>query len=196
MLSTLRTTASNRVFAQIRTASTQAQKRAGDISDAFASLSGQNFAPLGPEYAELKARLIRGHESKVRESWERLLRVLREEIPSIVQAGSRGIPEIDFKDLDNAPEKFNSELRKQGVAVVRGVIPQDEALQWKEDIREYIRLNPQTKGMILQVAKIILPLLIAPQPSRPKALRSSNCTGLALNCSPVDIQTSFAHTAS
>jgi hypothetical protein len=153
MFSALRTTATKNALPRLRAASTQAQKRAGDISDAFVSLSGQNFAPLGPEYAQLKGRLIRGHENEVRESWERLLRDLREEVPLIVQLGSKAIPEIDFKDIDNAPEKFNSELKKRGVAVVRGVVPQQEALQWKEDLKEYIRLNPQTKGIYSSTSK-------------------------------------------
>ena len=148
MLSTLRTvrTPTRRFATQLRTVAKQAQKRAGDISDAFASLSGQEFKPLTPEYADLKGRLIKGRENEVRESWERLLRELREEIQLIVELGSKVIPEINFKDIDNAPETFNSELRKRGVAVIRGVVPQEEALQWKEDLREYIRQNPQTKG--------------------------------------------------
>lgn len=148
MLSALRTvrTPTRRFATQLRTAATQAQKRAGDISDAFASLSGQEFKPLTPEYADLKGRLIKGRENEVRESWERLLQELREEIQLIVELGSKVIPEINFKDIDNAPETFNSELRKRGVAVIRGVVPQEEALQWKEDLREYIRQNPQTKG--------------------------------------------------
>lgn len=148
MLSALRTIPypTRRAAAQLRTVATQAQKRAGDISDAFASLSGHEFKPLAPEYAALKARLIRGHESEVRESWERLLRTLREEIPLIVELGSKVIPEIDFKDIDNAPETFSSELRRRGVGVVRGVVSEQEALQWKEDLREYIRQNPHTKG--------------------------------------------------
>lgn len=140
---------SKRVTAQLRAASTQAQKRAGDISDAFASLSGQKFEPLGSEYAELKGRLVKGHEHQLRESWNRLLRDLREEIPQIVELGSKVIPEIEFKDIDDAPKKFSSELRKRGVAVVRNVIPEQEALQWKEELREYIRKNSQTKGELL-----------------------------------------------
>lgn len=148
MLAVLRTIRSptRRIVTQLRSASTQAQKRAGDISDAFASLSGQDFKPLGAEYAHLKGRLIKGHEEEVRESWERLLRDLREEIPHIVELGSKVIPEIDFKDIDDAPETFSNELKKRGVAVVRNVVPEDEALQWKEELREYIRQNPQTKG--------------------------------------------------
>lgn len=150
MLSTLRTlrTPARRALSQLqlRTAATQASKRAGDISDAFVSLSGQNFAPLAPEYADLKGRLIKGNEDAIRESWESLLRDLREEIPLIVELGPKVIPEIDFKNIDNAPEKFNAELKKRGVAVVRNVVSEQEALQWKEDLREYIRKNPQTKG--------------------------------------------------
>jgi len=148
MLSAIRTlrTPARRAL-QLRTVATEASKRAGDISDAFVSLSGQNFAPLAPEYAGLKGRLIRGHEDAVRESWERLLKDLREEIPHIVATGSKVIPEIDFKDIDDAPETFSKELRKRGVAVIRGVVPEQEALGWKEDLREYIRENPQTKGM-------------------------------------------------
>lgn len=139
-------TPARRIGVLLRTAATQASKRAGDISDAFASLSGQNFAPLAPEYAALKGRLIKGHEDAVRDSWERLLRDLREEIPLIVELGSKVIPEISFKDITNAPEAFSKELRKRGVAVVRGVVDEQEALQWKEDLRDYIRKNPQTKG--------------------------------------------------
>ena len=130
-----------------RTAATQAEsKRAGDISDAFASLSGQQFAPLSEEYAHLKTRLIKGNEEAIRQSWERLLNDLREEIPLIVEKGSKIIPEINFKDIDNAPEEFSSELKKRGVAVVRGVVSEQEALGWKESLQEYIKANPQTKG--------------------------------------------------
>jgi hypothetical protein len=158
MLSTLRSIRSptKRVATQLRrTAATQAQKRSGDISDAFVSLSGQQFVPLTPEYADLKGRLIRGRESEVRESWERLLQDLRKEIPLIVELGSKIIPEIDFKDIDNAPETFSNELRKRGVAVVRGVVPEEEALQWKQDLREYIKQNPQTKGKMSTIHMVL-----------------------------------------
>ncbi len=152
MFSTLRTISipSRRGLLQLRTASTQSQKRAGDISDAFASLSGQGFGPLAPEYADLKRRLIQGNESCIRESWERLLRELRDEIPALVELGSRAIPEINFSDIDAAPETFSTEFRKRGVAVVRGVVPEAQALQWKKDIRDYIHQNPHTKGEHLQ----------------------------------------------
>jgi len=126
----------------------QSQKRAGDISDAFASLSGQQFLPLEPRYADLKAKLVHGREDAVKASWERLLARLREEIPEIVERGSKVIPQIAFGDLRNEEvvRGFREELKERGVAVVRGVVSEEEAMGWKEQIREYVRKNPQTKG--------------------------------------------------
>ena len=130
----------------IRTATTTTQKRAGDISDAFVSLSGKAFEPLPPRYADIKRRLMAGHEVALKASWQRLLTSLKEEIPIIAQSGPSVVPEIDFKDINNPSDHFQREYRKRGVAVVRNVIPDEEALKWKEDIREYIRQNPHTKA--------------------------------------------------
>ena len=151
-LSQLRAARNPRLARSVRRQTTQTptSRRAGDISDAFASLSGQEFRPLAPEYAELKTRLLRGNEDAVRQSWDRLLEVLRQEIALIVDQGSNVIPQIDFTDIENAPGTFSSEFKKRGVAVVRGVVGEREALGWKEDLREYIRQNPQTKGKLRQ----------------------------------------------
>lgn len=130
----------------LRRATTSTQKREGDISDAFVSLSGQAFKSLPIKYAELKNRLIEGRAEEVRASWERLLDHLRRDIPEIQQLGSKVIPEIDYKDVDRPSEKFRSQLKKRGVAVVRGVLPEAEALQLKEDLRDYVRRNPHTKA--------------------------------------------------
>jgi hypothetical protein len=122
------------------------QKREGDISDAFASLSGQQFAPLDPRFADLKTRLIAGHEEALHDSWNRLLAALREEIPLIAAKGSDIIPSIDFANLDNASANFKSEHKKRGVAVIRNVIPQQEAVGLKDDLRAYLKANPHTKA--------------------------------------------------
>lgn len=122
------------------------QKREGDISDAFASLSGRDFAPLEPRFADVKARLIQGHEREVEASWQRLLSALQHELPLISHLGSDVIPTIDFKDIDNASESFRAEHKKRGVAVIRNVLPSDEALALKDDLRSYIKANQQTKA--------------------------------------------------
>ena len=142
--------ASFRPPAQLRirtmaTAST-AQKREGDISDAFASLSGMRFEPLEPRFANVKSKLIAGNEEALYYSWNRLLASLREEMPIIAELGSEIVPEIDFKDVGNASSRFRAEHKKRGVAVIRNVVPQQEALDMKQELRDYIRANPHTKA--------------------------------------------------
>lgn len=124
----------------------QAQKKEGDISDAFASLSGLSFEPLEPRFADVKARLLNGNEEALEDSWFRLLASLREETALIADLGSKAIPQIDFTELDSASREFRAEHRKRGVAVIRNVIPQQEALDLKQELREYIAANPQTKA--------------------------------------------------
>lgn len=126
------------------------QKKEGDISDAFASLSGIKFEPLEPRFAELKSRLISGHEDALYNSWNRLLASLREEIPMIAELKSKVVPEIDFKDIANPSPEFVSEHRKRGVAVIRNVIQQQEVLDLKQELREYIKANPHTKAFPLE----------------------------------------------
>lgn len=116
-------------------ASTTGQKREGDISDAFASLSGMQFEKLPPRFAEIKSQLIAGHEEALYESWNRLLASLREEIPIIADKGPKVIPEIDYSEIDNASEEFRAEHKKRGVAVIRNVIPEQQALAMKKDLR-------------------------------------------------------------
>lgn len=130
-----------------RTAATAAaQKKEGDISDAFASLSGMQWEPLEPRFRDVKERLIAGHEEAVHESWNRLLASLREETATISKLGPKIIPTIDFKDIDNASDEFRTEHKKRGVAVIRNVVPQDEVFGWKDELRAYIKANPHTKA--------------------------------------------------
>ena len=122
-------------------------KSAGDISSVFPSLSGAVIAPLPPRFADLKRRLIYGHEDRLRYSWQRLLANLREETEVIKALGSRVVPELSFRDLDNVEKRttFRDALRNRGVAVIRGVVAEQEALGWKELSKRYIQ-NNTTKG--------------------------------------------------
>ncbi len=64
----------------------------------------------------------------------------------IASIGSKIVPEIDFSDLDNASSDFKREHKKRGVAVIRNVIPEIDALQYKSDLCTYIQNNPHTKA--------------------------------------------------
>lgn len=68
----------------------------------------------------------------------------------IRELGSGVVPEIRFEEIASGrgTEEFGRQLRKRGVAVVRGVVSEEQALGWKEEVREYVRVNPQTRGRL------------------------------------------------
>ncbi|KAK6223916.1 hypothetical protein LQW54_000060 [Pestalotiopsis sp. IQ-011] len=121
-------------------------KREGDISDSFASLSGTAYKPLPQKFLDLKKRLIRGNEDAVEASWGRLLGQLKIENEIVAREGPNAVPSIEFKDLDSNIAVLRSELKKRGVAVIRGVVPEDEARRYKTDLEEYVEKNPHTRA--------------------------------------------------
>jgi len=123
-------------------------KKEGDISSVFASLSGGKATPLPARFADIKQNLIANNEPAIALSWSRLLKNLRSEIDLISQAGSSIIPVLDFTEINNHSfvQPFRAALLKRGVAVIRGVVPEETALQWKAEIRDYLIANPHTKA--------------------------------------------------
>ncbi|KAI1139453.1 DUF1479-domain-containing protein [Hypoxylon sp. FL0543] len=137
-----------RVALQLRsiTMATARPKREGNISDSFISLSGVAAPPLPARFLQLKKLLISGHEDHVVNSWNRLLAELKRENKMITGKGPQIVPSVDFPDLDADLTKVRKEIEKRGVVVIRGLLPEDEARSFKDEIEEYVNQNPQTKA--------------------------------------------------
>ncbi|KFA70600.1 hypothetical protein S40285_04696 [Stachybotrys chlorohalonatus IBT 40285] len=120
--------------------------REGDISDAFASLSGRTLPPLPDSFRQLKCDLVRGRERAIEASWRRLLRELRRENEEIARRGPGVIPQVEYKDLERGVKGLREEIRKRGAVVVKGVIEEGEARAYKEEVEEYVRKNPWTRA--------------------------------------------------
>ncbi|KAL1846025.1 hypothetical protein VTK73DRAFT_376 [Phialemonium thermophilum] len=121
-------------------------KKEGDISDSFASLSGLDPEPLPDRFRQLKLSLVRGRETQITRSWEKLLARLREENDVVAREGPAVIPEVQFSNLDADLARLKDTIHKRGAAVVKGVIPEAEARAYKAEIEEYVRQNPSTRG--------------------------------------------------
>ena len=128
------------------TSGTSIAKEEGDISAAFISLSGVKAEALPRRFADLKRRLVAGHEKQLTASWNRLLQELHDEILNIKRHGSNVIPETHFNDIGVESTKFEQAVHKRGVAVIRGVVPEAEAREYKNEVERYVRDNPFTKG--------------------------------------------------
>ncbi|KIX10447.1 uncharacterized protein Z518_01530 [Rhinocladiella mackenziei CBS 650.93] len=132
----------NLLSAWRRTASSLT-KEAGDISSVFPSLSGKKPDPLPPRFSDLKKSLIKGNEDAVTASWHRLLSSLKKEIGEIRSEGSNIIPSIEYRDVvaGTVPRPKLDAVRHRGTAVIRNVLPKEEALDLKQRVEEYIAAN-------------------------------------------------------
>lgn len=96
--------------------------------------------PLPQRFAKIQAEIISGREQELENSWSRLLNQLAVETKRIKELGSKAVPDIASPELLDDPA-VRDEIRNSGVAVIRGVVPQEEALKYKADIIDYIREN-------------------------------------------------------
>ncbi|KAH8668947.1 hypothetical protein BX600DRAFT_265645 [Xylariales sp. PMI_506] len=121
-------------------------KRVGDISDSFVSLCGAARAPLPERFLDLKRDLIRGNETALSDSWKRLIRQLKAENEAIAREGPNIVPSVDFARLDTDLDLLRAAIKKRGAVVVRGVVPPEEARNYKNEIEDYVKLNPSTRA--------------------------------------------------
>ncbi|CAF1557179.1 unnamed protein product [Rotaria magnacalcarata] len=122
-------------------------KPEGDISSVFVSLSGVDAdKPLEPRFSQLKAQIIRDHEQQVKDSWYRLLDALKHENDTIRSSDKSIIPEVEFNSIKNVSADLENEIRNRGTMIVRGVLPENEALKLKLDVEDYIKQNPNTNA--------------------------------------------------
>lgn len=123
---------SRKVFAKI-----------GTMEPPVQSFYGSEPIPLPTRFATIKRRLIQGREAAIEASWRRLLIALKDEIDHLQSRGTELVPTINFADIDD-PAKvapFGRDLKRYGVALVRGVVSQAQTETWIRQTREYITRN-------------------------------------------------------
>ncbi|OTB03267.1 hypothetical protein M426DRAFT_60889 [Hypoxylon sp. CI-4A] len=131
--------------------STETQsKPEGSIGDAFASLSN-NHVELPPRFGDLKRELIGANGEAILDSWFRLLRHLdNETLPRVASMGPGAVPEITFSSImengGRLPEEAADLVKRHGTIIIRGLVPEKQALDWKQSLLEYAKENPSTKG--------------------------------------------------
>lgn len=77
------------------------------------------------------------------------------ETEEIVERGASLVPQITYPGDEVADrqslrlwageEKIDA-IKRRGTVILKGVVPVQKALNWKQSIREYVSANPQTKG--------------------------------------------------
>ncbi|PIG80732.1 hypothetical protein AARAC_006526 [Aspergillus arachidicola] len=118
---------------------TRKDKKEGDISSVFSTFSGRKIPPLPERFRELKRNLTTGFEEQIQKSWDELVGVLKVRTEEVASKRESIIPQLNYSDIRTgsvSPETVAA-IRRTGVAVVRGVVPKDEAEGLLSDVRRY-----------------------------------------------------------
>eukprot|EP00500_Bicosoecida_sp_ms1_P004901 CAMPEP_0203814268 /NCGR_PEP_ID=MMETSP0115-20131106/5183_1 /ASSEMBLY_ACC=CAM_ASM_000227 /TAXON_ID=33651 /ORGANISM="Bicosoecid sp, Strain ms1" /LENGTH=512 /DNA_ID=CAMNT_0050723143 /DNA_START=61 /DNA_END=1597 /DNA_ORIENTATION=+ len=128
-------------------------KEGGTIADLFVNL-GKEVDPMEPRFAELK-ELLRsqyGLTPSVRDdAWRRLEAAMARTSSRLAALDSPSdiVPIVEFDDVAAAggfTEEQADAIREVGSVVVRGVVPAEQALAWKADVRRYYAAHPGIRG--------------------------------------------------
>ncbi len=132
----------------ICTSNSTKAKQEGDISSVFSSLSGAKVPPLPERFVTLKRQLVGTSSETLTESWTDLLDSIAIGMQDIRDQGSNIIPEVSFEELTDpsSTDAWSTAARTRGSLIIRDVVPDGLALGWKEQIKDYVRLNPSVKG--------------------------------------------------
>lgn len=88
-------------------------------------------------------------------AWRSVLLALQTKLAHIAKHKGDTIPYISYpKDPTDAGKSLESwvpadklsEIRQRGVAVIKGVVPEQQALEWKRRVKDYARFNPTIRG--------------------------------------------------
>ena len=85
---------------------------------------------------------IYGEES-LRKSWLKVCNELEILTKEIAEKGTSVIPEAGYDELFSMSDHEKREFRKRGCFVVRGVISEEQATKYFEDLKEFIRDNKE-----------------------------------------------------
>ncbi|KIP10961.1 hypothetical protein PHLGIDRAFT_47251, partial [Phlebiopsis gigantea 11061_1 CR5-6] len=111
-------------------------KTEGTIEDIFSSF--HIAPPFDPRFAELKKDIWK--EDMV-ESWRQVLNDLENVTSSVIEQGSQSVPQVPYLSLKDGLAEYKSKVKSAGCAIIRGAVPEEDALEWDRDTRAYIAAN-------------------------------------------------------
>ncbi|CAL8144552.1 unnamed protein product [Orchesella dallaii] len=122
-------------------------RKPGNIISAFKANTDESILE---RYPPLKQELLNANnlKEKLIDSWTRLTKEIENETEEIKRLGPNVIPQVEFSEIakngGTFPQDVAKEVKKRGMVVIRNVVSEQEALQYKKDVKEYI-LNHKGK---------------------------------------------------
>ena len=193
---------------------TETKNEGGTIADLFTSL-GADAAEMEPRFRDIK-KAIAANPAALQEAFDRVSEAVARRAEAIQGLAPEDVvPVVPFSDIDAAggfTEEVQStglsvavlrvshrvgvyqvadRVRDVGVVVVRGTIPEQEAVEWIDATRKYLETNPGHTGFPednIQVYRCPCASYV-PMHAHDKlpCTRCTKYTGQKLSCRPVSI---------
>ncbi|KAK4496205.1 hypothetical protein PRZ48_012185 [Zasmidium cellare] len=137
---------------------------------------------LDDRFAALKQEIINDVDPKVlKQSYERLKAELADEVERLERLQQAAIPEVQWADVQanggKIPDNVAEEAKHAGCVLFRGVIPEEQALKWKQELKDYTLRHRAVGGRPLSNPTFWLLYWTRPQVqarSHPEILRAMN----------------------
>ncbi|KAI0785728.1 hypothetical protein C8Q75DRAFT_774317 [Abortiporus biennis] len=140
IVTTTSTTGTHTVDLDIPPLTRRKPKKEGTIEDVF-DFQTESSPPLPERFQALKKEIFK---PGLVNSWNEILQELDTVTADISRRGSNAIPQIEAANFKEglSPQQVAS-IKTAGCVIVRGAVPPEEALAWKESAKEYIKLNKE-----------------------------------------------------
>ena len=56
------------------------------------------------------------------------------------------IPQVNFAELNNLAKEELERIKRGGSVVIRDVVPDEQAVRWREELKEFVQVNPEVDG--------------------------------------------------
>ncbi|EJF60723.1 hypothetical protein DICSQDRAFT_107124 [Dichomitus squalens LYAD-421 SS1] len=125
---------------QKHTHARRATKKEGTVAEFFDNLTSES-PPLPARFADLKKQMCID-KNAIEHAWRTVLQELDDATEEIVQQGNEMVLRVPTGDIQQGLSKEQLKvLKKTGVMIVTGGVSEQEALDWKRSLREYIAAN-------------------------------------------------------
>ncbi|KAI0029442.1 DUF1479-domain-containing protein [Vararia minispora EC-137] len=114
-------------------------KAEGTIASVFNSLSGEISDPMPARFSDLKKELW---TDALVASWREILKELEVAAEEVASKGSDILPRVSLSDIKRGlSDAQKAEVRKRGTVIIDGGVSKEEALKWKQQVKDYIQAN-------------------------------------------------------
>lgn len=58
------------------------------------------------------------------------------------------IPQVKFQDLETLDAETVARIKRVGTVVIRDIVDDEEAAKWKDDLKQFAKVNPEVDGKL------------------------------------------------